>query len=79
MKEQSMEIASAGLAASAASKVTYSGAAVSFGGWFLSSQFFGLMGLFIGFAGLAVNWYYRHKEYRLKERESLARLSELAE
>jgi hypothetical protein len=37
------------------------------------------MGLVIGIAGFVVNWYYRHKEYKLKERESLARLSELAE
>jgi len=79
MKDQAMEIASASAAASAASKVTYSGAAASFGGWFLSNEFFGLFGCLVALAGLAVNWYYRHKEFRLKERESLARLSEFAE
>jgi hypothetical protein len=79
MKEQTMEIASASAAASAASKVTYGGSAAAMGGWFLSNEFAVLMGLVIGIAGFVVNWYYRHKEYKLKERESLARLSELAD
>jgi predicted negative regulator of RcsB-dependent stress response len=79
MKDQAMEIASAGTAASAASKVTYGGSAAAMGGWFLSNEFAVLMGLVIGVAGFVVNWYYRHKEYKLKERESLARLSELVD
>lgn len=79
MKDQTMEIANAGAAASAAGKVTYSGSAAAVGGWFLSNEFAVLMGLVIGVAGFVVNWYYRHKEYKLKERESLARLSELSD
>lgn len=79
MKDQAMEIASAGTAASAASKVTYGGSAAAMGGWFLSNEFAVLMGLVIGVAGFVVNWYYRHKEYKLKERESLARLLELVD
>ena len=79
MKDQAMEIASAGAAASAASKVTYGGSAAAMGGWFLSNEFAVLMGLVIGIAGFVVNWYYRHKEYKLKERESLSRMSEFYE
>jgi hypothetical protein len=79
MKDQAMEIASAGASASAASKVTYGGSAAAMGGWFLSNEFAVLMGLVIGIAGFVVNWYYRHKEYKLKERESLLRMSEMVD
>lgn len=72
MKDQAMEIAAAGAAASAATKATYGSSAAIVGGWFLSSEFAVLMGIVIGVAGFVVNWYYRHKEYRLKERAALA-------
>lgn len=79
MKDQAMEIAAASTAASAATKVTYGGSAAAMGGWFLSNEFAVLMGLVIGVAGFVVNWYYRHKEYKLKERESLSRMTEFYE
>jgi len=57
--------------AAAGSKATYTGAGMTIGGWFLSSEFAVLMGMFLGVAGLAVNWYYKHKltmaEIRLQE------------
>jgi hypothetical protein len=73
MKDQAMEIAAASAAASSATKVTYGGSAAIMGGWFLSNEFAVLMGVVIGVAGFVVNWYYRHKEYRLKERLALAK------
>ena len=55
-------------------KATYTGAGMTIGGWLLSSEFAVLTGLLLGIAGLAVNWYYRHKltmiEIRLKEEQA---------
>jgi hypothetical protein len=60
--------------AAAGSKATYTGAGMTISGWFLSSEFAVLMGILIGVAGLAVQWYYRHKltmvEIRLKEEQA---------
>lgn len=56
------------------SKATYTGAGMTIGGWFLSSEFAVLMGMLIGVAGFLVNWYYKHKltmaEIRLKEEQA---------
>lgn len=49
-----------------ASKSTYTGAGTMLLGWLTSSQFAVIFGLFLGLAGLAVNWYYR---YRSDKRE----------
>ena len=60
--------------AATGSKATYTGAGMTIGGWFLSSEFAVLMGMLIGVAGFLVNWYYRHKltmaEIRLKEEQA---------
>lgn len=52
-----------------ASKATYGGASTSVVSWFLSSEFGMVMGILIGLTGLAVNWYYKHKEDKRREAE----------
>lgn len=76
MSQDAIEAAAAGAAASAASKVSLGASATAVGGWFLSNEFAVLAGLVIGVIGLGVQWYYRHKEYKLREREHMARMSE---
>lgn len=60
--------------AAAGSKATYTGAAVTIGGWVLSSEFAVLFGMVLGVLGLLVNWYYKHKltmaEIRLREEQA---------
>ena len=57
------------------SKSTYAGASVTVTGWLLSSEFAVLVGMLLGLAGFAVNWYYRHRltmhEIRLREAQEL--------
>lgn len=60
--------------AAAGSKATYGGASASVLSWFLSSEFGMLAGLAIGFAGLIVNWHYRHKEDRRQQAEHEKRM-----
>ena len=74
--QDTIEAAAAGAAASAASKVSLGASATAVGGWFLSNEFAVLAGLIIGLVGLGVQWFYRHKEYKLREREHFARMSE---
>lgn len=76
MSQDAIEAAAAGAAASAASKVSLGASATAVGGWFLSNEFAVLAGLVIGLVGLGVQWYYRRKEYKLREREHHARMSE---
>ena len=78
MSQDAIDAAAAGAVASAASKVTYGSSAAVLGGWFLSNEFAVLMGLLLGCAGFVVNWVYRHREYKLKEREHHWRISELS-
>ena len=63
--------------AAAGSKATYVGAGVTGLGWFLSNQFFGLMGVLIALAGLPMNWHYKRKAERLIIREAEQRYQEL--
>lgn len=58
----------------AASKATYTGAGMTIGGWFLSSEFAVLVGMLVGVVGLLVNWYYKAKEDRRLQREHDARM-----
>lgn len=61
--------------AAAGSKATYTGAGMTIGGWFLSSEFAVLMGIVLGVAGLAVQWYYHYREDQRSEREHRARMA----
>ena len=57
-----------------ATKATYSGGATGFLGWIMNSQVLGLIGLCVAIAGFLVNWYYKHKHYKLAEKQ-LSKLS----
>lgn len=74
MKSQAIDISIAAVG----SKTTYVGAGVTGLGWFLSNQFFGLMGVLIAVAGLLMNWHFKRRadqrtaaesEHRRQERE----------
>jgi hypothetical protein len=78
MSEQVTPITDAAIAA-AGSKVTYTGAGMTISGWFLSSEFAVLIGMLIGVAGFAVNWYYRHKEDARQQAEHERRMREFDE
>lgn len=55
--------------AAVGSKATYTGASASVLGWMISSEFGVLFGLFLGLAGLAINWFYKHKEDKRQQAE----------
>lgn len=65
--------------AAGASKVTYTGASVTIGGWLLSSEFAVLFGMMLALGGFIVNWYYKHRltlsevgyRYQQNERERI--------
>ena len=66
--------------AATGSKATYTGAGMTIGGWFLSSEFAVLVGMLIGVAGFLVNWFYKHKltklEVHLRQKEDARRQAE---
>lgn len=64
--------------ASSAAKATAVSSTVSVLGVPLDNLTLSLAGLCVGIMTLAVNWYYRHKEYKLKELETLSRLERAA-
>lgn len=64
---------------SVASKATYSGAATSIIGWVLSSEFGILVGMVLGIAGFAVNWYYKLRQDRREQAEHERRMAQLKE
>lgn len=65
MKDQTLEAT----VSTIASKTTYAGAGTSVVGWFASNEFAVIGGLVIGFAGLIVNWYYKHKRDKREQEE----------
>ena len=60
--------------AAAGSKATYTGASASVVSWFLSSEFGVLFGILLGICGLAVQWYYRHKQDKREQAEHERRM-----
>ena len=66
--------ASAASAAAKASTATFAGSLALLGGWLVSSQAAALLGLLVGVAGLAVQWWYRDREYRMRRREHAAHM-----
>lgn len=78
MQHEAIEAAAAAASAAsvtaAASKATYAGSLALLGGWLISSQAAALLGLMIAATGLAVQWYYRHKEFRMRQREHAAQM-----
>lgn len=65
------------IAAAVASKSTYAGAGSMILGWMFSSEAAVLLGMVIGLAGLAVNWYYKAKTDQREQREHEARMRKL--
>lgn len=68
-KEQIGEIAQ-----QMAPPTTWVGAGTGLVGFLTSSYFIGLVGVLIALAGFCVNWYYRHKEFKLKKAEHEKRM-----
>lgn len=60
-----------------APKVTLSGAGTGIAGFLTSSHFVGLVGVGVALAGFVVSWYYKHKHYKLAEREALRRMEKM--
>lgn len=65
--------------AAAGAKATYTGASTSVVAWFLSSQFGVLFGILLGLAGLAVNWFYRHRQDKREQAEHEKRMGREAD
>lgn len=54
-------------ASAVAGKITFAGAGTSGVSFFLSNQFFGLIGMLVAVLGFLVSVYFRRKEYKFKE------------
>lgn len=55
--------------AATGSKATYTGASVTAGGWLLSSEAGVFIGILIGIAGLALNYYFKRREDQRMQEE----------
>ena len=60
--------------ATAGSKVTYAGGTVAVGSWFLSNQFFGLVGAIGVVVGLLISLHFQRKQDRRNQQEYEARM-----
>ena len=58
------------------SRATYTGAGTTGLGWWLSSEAGILIGIVIGLAGLAMNWWYSRKRDKREEQEHQRRMGE---
>lgn len=58
------------VATTVADKATLGGAGTGIVGWLMESNVLGLIGVCIALAGFLVNWYYKHKHYKLAERQA---------
>jgi heme/copper-type cytochrome/quinol oxidase subunit 2 len=67
--DTNQQIAYEATMAAAGSKATYGGASATVASWFLSSEFGMLMGIVIGIAGLATNFYFKYKEDKRQQAE----------
>ena len=70
-----IEATTAGAISATASKATYGGSVTAVGGYFTSNEFAVAVGILIGVIGLAVQWYYRHREYKLRLKEHEHRMA----
>lgn len=57
------------VATTVADKVTLGGASTGVLGWIMNNNVLGLIGVCIALAGFLVNWYYKHKHYKLAEKQ----------
>jgi hypothetical protein len=58
-------------------KATATGVGMTGVGWFLSNEFFGLVGAFVAVAGLLVAWYYKREANRRQVVEHELRVARL--
>lgn len=58
------------LAATVADKAQWGGGVGAFWGWVTSNNVLGVIGVLIALAGFIVNWYYKHKHYKLAEKHA---------
>lgn len=61
-------------AAAGATKAMYGGAGAGIGGFVMSNELLGVLGLLIALAGFAVNFYYRRKQDQREDREHQRRM-----
>lgn len=71
MKQETIE-----LVAAAGNKTTIAGAGMTGIGFFMSNEFFGLVGAIVVVAGWLVNWYYKRKADKRQEAEDARRQHE---
>lgn len=69
MNDQAVTHALEASISATSSKATYAGAGMTIGGWLLSSEFAVLVGIVLGVAGFAVNWYYKFKQDKREQAE----------
>lgn len=74
MDHTNESIAFAASAASTAGKASIGGGTVMVIGGLAVNEWAMIGGFIVGVLGLIVQWYYRHREFKLKERESNARM-----
>lgn len=55
----------------ASNKVVAGGSLTALFSWLTTNEALGLLGLALGFAGLAVNWYYRREQNRREARKEM--------
>lgn len=67
--DTTVEAAVAAASAASASKGMWTGAAVGALGGVSHNALIGWAGVLIALAGLLMNWYYRHLEYKLRKRQ----------
>lgn len=60
------------VATAVADKVTLGGASTGVVGWLMDNNVLGLIGVCIALAGFVVNWYYKHKDDKRRDREHRA-------
>jgi hypothetical protein len=66
------------IGAAVTAKMTQGGAAAGVLGWLIHVNWIGVMGVLIGLAGLAANFYFQHKRDKREHAEAQARLEMMA-
>lgn len=58
------------VATAVADKATLGGAGTGVVGWLMENNVVGVIGVAVALAGFLVNWYYKHKHYKLAEKQA---------
>jgi uncharacterized membrane protein YebE (DUF533 family) len=70
--------AEGGMVTKTAAGATFFGSGTAILGWLSASELAAIGGLFVGLAGLAINFYFNWKRDRREQKEHEARMKELA-